>query len=478
MSVTISDGIDNENQGQDVKASAASTSTSSIPATSVPSAWIASYPPNRTSLSSVSLSHLILKHIKKLTKENGGDCESESDALAAFPASPYYDRVVAALFLANVHYLLYARGLIHTHLGHLLRENAAAKATANESTATPLLKARGKKRAAFIDSLATLEGRVQHLVQSVRDEEGGDESDTVTLPLAVVLGPSPISPRRIHYIEQTVRRREGEAAASSTPASQQQPAHSLLPTFTRSSLSLSLTRFLMTLGENESDSSKPMKRSTKLFVFTLQRADWKAPAGWHRRHGVRLDLSSLRGEENGDDDEEESGDHDKARRPATRNGTPASLLDDEDESSRTPSPAPAPPPRTPHTPRPVSLLRRNSQPSQQPNQPVDVSSPRQHDSRPVGSRLTNLLASTSTSTSGSHRRMVLKPRNANGSENSRLTSGLRTRCASSRRAPPVVGYRIESSGDNDERGGGRCPTPPPPSPLAWFQCETVISGFT
>lgn len=413
-------------------------------------------PSPEAKLPAISLSHLILKHIVKLRTNDGAAQDHGTDD------SSYYIRTTAALFLANVHYLLYACGMIHTHVGHLVKESAFEQAN------LPGLKQsrQQRNRKVLVDDLTALEHHVQRAVSSAHYSTHAD----TTIPMALVLGPSPISPRKVYYMEQRIRPR------STSQAQTQQdtlPAHSLLPTFTRSSLCLSLHRFLISHCPTD-----PMKRGAKVYLFIMQPVEWKCP-GWHRRHGINIDLSSLAEAE--DENAANVADATNKGNIASRGDTPASLLEEE-ETSRTPSPAPnahgtplrrplnmrhlsqsgqsQDHPSSPMSTRPLNLRRTSHPHSSSPSCPMSNHS---SDPRPPGSRLQMATSSS----------LKLRPSTANGAGKGTGTS-FRLAKASKKKRINVVGFRMDSWGE--QRQEEEQEKELQSTPLAWFQCETVISG--
>ncbi|CAO1621805.1 unnamed protein product [Sympodiomycopsis kandeliae] len=356
------------------------------------SEWTPSRPENTSRLPRLSLSTLLLKHISKLI--------SQDDSISS---EEYTIRVTSAIFLANVHYLLYARGMISFPVAQVYRQQPS-----------------DKRGLALMKNLDNLEQHMQRLVSS---------SHTTTVPLVLLLGPSPLSPKQIIYIEQTV------PPHPSSDREDRVCQHSTLPTFIKSSLCLCLNRFLMSNIHTTSAS-----RNEKLFVLTLQPTNWNC-VGWNKRMGIKIPLHDI------DNEEQEQ----------EENTPPA--MEAESLHSRTPSPFPPPPNHTPivQSKRPVLLRQVSNTIDGDPDANVDSC---ETDTRPPGSRLTSIKTTTSRKST-----FILRPHNQ-AQHPVRRIKGSKRKCT-------VLGYRI-----NSDTGSSREREEESTAAMAWFQCETVLSGCT
>lgn len=147
----------------------------------------------------------------------------------------------------------------------------------------------------------------RHILSAIQASTRSSVNNS-TLPLILVIGSSPLSPKEIYYLDLET---PPSSSFSSPTTSHAPPSAKLL-----SNLERQLIRFLISTEEiSDVIMAGPVGRGggkMSLFLFTMRSSTWRGE-GWRVRRGLRLNMQGLRtirqdqDEEEGPESEDESG---------------------------------------------------------------------------------------------------------------------------------------------------------------------------
>ncbi|PWN17824.1 hypothetical protein BCV69DRAFT_315216 [Microstroma glucosiphilum] len=243
--------------------------------------------PSSSLLPQLSFTTSIAKHLassnansSSLTSVNvlkGEGCSKDGPRIA--------QEIAAALTTASIKHIAFARGLVSTTFAQLDKERTMEQ-TNSEGPQSRSRSTKAIKRDQLLSSVSQVQKHIRSAIHASSEPPFSNSS----LPLILVIGSSPLSPKEIYYLDLES---PPSSSSSSAPASSYAPPSAKL----LSTLERQLIRFLISTEEiSDVIMAGPVARGggkMSLFLFTLRRSSWRAE-GWRVRRGLRLNMEGLR----------------------------------------------------------------------------------------------------------------------------------------------------------------------------------------